>query len=71
MKREDGAMPFSQMVALRLRKLIPRRCSQKDSSIYFCGEVLDYHAFTGGFNLTCAFSTGYTAGYFAAKNCSS
>lgn len=45
--------------------------SKKDLSIYFCGEVLDYHAFTGGFNLTCAFSTGYTAGYFAAKNCSS
>ena len=30
--------------------------------IYFCGEVIDVDAFTGGFNLQIAFSTGYTAG---------
>ena len=28
----------------------------------FCGEVLDVDAFTGGFNLQIAFSTGYMAG---------
>lgn len=30
--------------------------------LYFCGEVLDLDAFTGGFNLHIAFSTGYAAG---------
>ena len=30
--------------------------------LYFCGEVLDVDAFTGGFNLQIAFSTGYAAG---------
>ena len=35
--------------------------------VYFCGEVLDCDAFTGGFNLQIAFSTGYAAGRAAAK----
>ena len=30
--------------------------------LFFAGEVLDVDAFTGGFNLQLAFSTGYTAG---------
>ncbi|MBO5851758.1 MAG: NAD(P)/FAD-dependent oxidoreductase [Clostridia bacterium] len=30
--------------------------------LYFVGEVLDLDAFTGGFNLQIAFSTGYVAG---------
>lgn len=30
--------------------------------LFFCGEVLDLDAFTGGFNLQIAFSTGYAAG---------
>lgn len=30
--------------------------------LFFAGEVLDIDAFTGGFNLQLAFSTGYTAG---------
>ena len=30
--------------------------------LYFCGEVIDVDAFTGGFNLQIAFSTGYLAG---------
>ncbi|CCV64603.1 conserved hypothetical protein [Alteracholeplasma palmae J233] len=36
--------------------------SKLDPNISFCGEVLDINAFTGGFNITSAFSTGYTAG---------
>ncbi len=31
-------------------------------NLFFAGEVLDVDAFTGGFNLQIAFSTGYTAG---------
>ncbi|MBO7736845.1 MAG: NAD(P)/FAD-dependent oxidoreductase [Clostridia bacterium] len=30
--------------------------------LYFCGEALDVDAYTGGFNLQIAFSTGYAAG---------
>ena len=36
-------------------------------SLYFAGEVLDVDAYTGGFNLQIAFSTGYVAGISAAK----
>ena len=32
------------------------------SGLYFAGEVLDLDAYTGGFNLQIAFSTGYAAG---------
>jgi len=34
--------------------------------LYFAGEVLDVDAYTGGFNLQIAFSTGYLAGISAA-----
>lgn len=34
--------------------------------VYFAGEVMDIHAFTGGFNMQAAFSTGYTAAENAA-----
>ncbi len=34
--------------------------------LYFAGEVLDVHAHTGGYNITVAFATGYTAGQAAA-----
>lgn len=36
--------------------------SKKVNGLYFCGEVLDVDALTGGFNLQIAFSTGYAAG---------
>ncbi len=32
------------------------------SGLYFAGEIIDVDAYTGGFNLQIAFSTGYTAG---------
>ncbi len=35
--------------------------------LYFCGEVLDINADTGGYNLQAAFSTGYVAGQSAAR----
>ena len=36
--------------------------SKKMKGLYFAGEVLDVDAYTGGFNLQIAFSTGYLAG---------
>ena len=40
-------------------KLIP--------NLYFAGEIIDVDAYTGGFNLQIAFSTGYLAGKSAAE----
>ena len=36
--------------------------SKRVKNLYFCGEVLDLDALTGGFNLQIAWSTGYLAG---------
>lgn len=36
------------------------------SGLYFAGELLDLDAYTGGFNLQIAFSTGYVAGMESA-----
>ena len=36
--------------------------SKKVLGLKFCGEVLDVDAFTGGFNMQIAFSTGFVAG---------
>ena len=40
--------------------------SKKVKNLYFAGEVLDVDAYTGGFNLQIAFSTGVAAGRGAA-----
>ncbi len=40
--------------------------SKKKKGLYFAGEVLDLDAYTGGFNLQIAFSTGVLAGESAA-----
>ena len=39
--------------------------SKKMPGLYFCGELLDIHAHTGGYNLTAAMSTGFCAGNHA------
>ena len=41
--------------------------SKLQEGLYFCGEVLDMDCDTGGYNLQCAFSTGFLAGQSAAK----
>jgi predicted flavoprotein YhiN len=46
-----------------LKEINPRTMSSRlVEGLYFCGEVLDLDAGTGGFNLQAAFSTGYVAG---------
>lgn len=53
---------------VNLKELDPKTMESKlVKGLYFCGEVLDCDAFTGGFNLQIAFSTGYAAGRSAAK----
>lgn len=46
-----------------IKEINPKTMESKlVKGLYFCGEVLDLDAFTGGFNLQIAFSTGYAAG---------
>ena len=40
--------------------------TKKIKNLYFAGEVIDVDAYTGGFNLQIAFSTGYLAGKCAS-----
>ena len=50
-----------------VNELDPRTMQSKlVQGLYFAGEVIDVDAYTGGFNLQIAFSTGYTAGEDAA-----
>ena len=56
-----GGVSCDEITAKTLEsKLIP--------GLYFAGEVLDFDADTGGYNLQSAFSTGYLAGISAAKS---
>ncbi|WP_299739684.1 NAD(P)/FAD-dependent oxidoreductase [Rossellomorea sp. y25] len=41
--------------------------SKKMNGLFFCGEVLDIHGYTGGYNITSALVTGRLAGLNAAK----
>ena len=46
-----------------IRQIDPKTMESKlIKGLYFCGEVLDLDAFTGGYNLQIAFSTGFAAG---------
>lgn len=46
-----------------LKEINPKTMESKITpGLYFVGEVLDLHGYTGGYNLTIALSTGYTAG---------
>ncbi|MGB5944649.1 NAD(P)/FAD-dependent oxidoreductase [Paenisporosarcina sp.] len=40
--------------------------SKKKAGLYFCGEILDIHGYTGGYNITSALVTGKIAGMSAA-----
>jgi len=51
-----------------LDEIDPRTmASKKVKGLYFCGEVMDIDADTGGYNLQAAFSTGFVAGESAAE----
>jgi predicted Rossmann fold flavoprotein len=57
---------------VNLKEIDPRTMESKlTPGLYFCGEVLDVHGYTGGYNITAAFTTGYTAGKNAAASISS
>ena len=50
-----------------VREIVPATMmSKKVNGLFFAGEMMDVDAFTGGFNLQIAFSTGALAGHSAA-----
>ncbi|MBQ2695975.1 MAG: NAD(P)/FAD-dependent oxidoreductase [Clostridia bacterium] len=50
------------------KELVPKTmASKKVSGLFFAGEIIDLDAYTGGYNLQIAFSTGYLAGKSAAE----
>jgi hypothetical protein len=64
-------LPLSSAIVtaggISLGEIDPRTMGSRIiSGLYFCGEVMDIDADTGGYNLQAAFSTGYLAGESAA-----
>ncbi|MCU7558322.1 BaiN/RdsA family NAD(P)/FAD-dependent oxidoreductase [Macrococcus capreoli] len=46
-----------------VKEIVPATMQSKlHDNLYFCGEVLDIHGYTGGYNITSALVTGYVAG---------
>ena len=51
-----------------VKEINPKNMESKlIKDLYFAGEIIDVDAYTGGFNLQIAFSTGYLAGKSAAE----
>ena len=62
-----GTRPIDEAIITRggvkVSEINPKTMESKIcKGLYFCGEVMDVDAYTGGFNLQIAFSTGYLAG---------
>ncbi|ANF95494.1 NAD(P)/FAD-dependent oxidoreductase [Paenibacillus bovis] len=54
---------------VNLKEINPQTMESKmTQGLYFCGEVMDIHGYTGGYNITAAFTTGHTAGQSAAAS---
>ncbi|QKG84020.1 NAD(P)/FAD-dependent oxidoreductase [Kroppenstedtia pulmonis] len=52
---------------VHLKEIVPQTMeSKRKQGLFFAGEILDIHGYTGGYNITAALSTGYTAGKHAA-----
>ena len=48
---------------INIKEINPKTMESKIiEGLYFAGEIIDVDAYTGGFNLQIAYSTGYTAG---------
>ena len=68
----SGKRPIAEAIVttggVSVREVSPKTMeSKKCAGLYFAGEVLDVDAYTGGFNLQIAWSTGRLAGLSAAQ----
>ena len=63
----DGFRPINEAIitkgGINVKEIDPKTMESKlVSGLYFAGEIIDVDAYTGGFNLQIAFSTGALAG---------
>ena len=63
----NGFRPVEEAIVtaggISTKEINPKTMESKIiSGLYFAGEIIDVDAYTGGFNLQIAYSTGYTAG---------
>ena len=62
-----GFRPIDEAIitsgGISIKEINPKTMESKlIDGLYFAGEIIDVDAYTGGFNLQIAYSTGYTAG---------
>ena len=62
-----GFRPIDEAIVtsggINIKEINPKTMESKlVDGLYFAGEIIDVDAYTGGFNLQIAYSTGYTAG---------
>ena len=67
-----GFRPIDEAIitsgGISVKEIDPKTMMSKIiSGLFFAGEIIDVDAYTGGFNLQIAFSTGVLAGESAAK----
>ncbi len=63
----QGFRPIEEAIitsgGINIKEINPKTMESKlIKGLYFAGEIIDVDAYTGGFNLQIAYSTGYTAG---------
>ena len=68
----SGFRPIEEAIITRggidVREITPKTMESKICpGLYLAGEIIDVDAYTGGYNLQIAFSTGYLAGKSAAE----
>ena len=68
----DGFRPIEEAIVtsggVEVKEISPKTMESKlCEGLFFAGEVIDVDAYTGGYNLQIAFSTGYLAGKSAAE----
>jgi len=64
---------FSQAIVtnggVAVKEIIPKTMKSKlNETLAFAGELIDINSYTGGYNITTALSTGYTAGKYIIDN---
>ncbi|WP_407668437.1 BaiN/RdsA family NAD(P)/FAD-dependent oxidoreductase [Ornithinibacillus halophilus] len=71
-----GSLPLEKAFVtgggISTKEIVPNTMQSKlMERLYFCGEILDIHGYTGGYNITSALVTGRLAGMNAAFEVSS
>lgn len=69
----NGTLPIDKAFVtgggVSLKEIEPKTMMSKlVSGLFLCGEVLDIHGYTGGYNITSALVTGHVAGLNAGKH---